>query len=216
MKKILASLITLAITFSFLPASAGAASPAPARQDILVMKHDLFTLWVTGFSSPRQMDEGELLQASLRFILHGQSSESVESLEEHPARFTNLPSEYGLFVSAKDVENVARRVFNGFIGKSLPPGVFRGSEGYYINQPVFDEFAPVDDDARLPGYCTVESTMQQPNGILILNGKVRRFKQNIDSGQEILWASAPFMARFIFEDGRWVLTTFIFTEEAMG
>jgi len=216
MKKILTSLLTLAMTFSFLPVSAGAAGPVPTRQDILVMKHDLFTLWATGFSSPWQMDEGELLQATLRFILHGQYNDSVESLEEHPARFTNLPSEYGLFVPAKDVENVARRVFNGFIGNSLPPGVFKGAEGYYINQAVFDEFAPVDDDARLPGYCTVESTMQQPNGILILNGKVRHFKQNLDSGQEILWAAAPFMARFIFEDGRWILTTFIFTEEAMG
>ena len=216
MKKILASLITLAITFSFLPAPAGADGPAPTRQDILVMKHDLFILWATGFSCPWQMDEGELLQATLRFILHGQSNDSVESSDEHPARFTNLPSEYGLFVPAKDAEQVARRVFNGFIGNSLPPGVFKGSEGYYINLPVFYEFSPEVDDANLPGYCTVESTMQQPNGTFILNGKVRRFKQNLDTGQEILWAAAPFMARFIFEDGRWVLTTFIFTEEAMG
>lgn len=216
MKKILASLITLSIVFSFCSAPAGADGPVPTRQDILVMKNDLFTLWVTGFTSPRQMDEGELLQATLRFILHGQYNDSVESLEEQPARFTNLPSEYGLFVSSKDVEQVARRVFNGFIGNSLPPGVFRGAEGYYINPPVFYEFSPVDDDAGLPGYCTVESTMQQANGTFILNGKVRRFKQNLGMGQEILWAAAPFMARYTFEDGRWVLTTFIFTEEAMG
>lgn len=216
MKSILICLITLAIVFSFCPTPASAALPVPTKQDIFVMKNDLFTLWVTGFTSPRQMEEAERLQATLRFIIHGQSYDNVESLEENPARFTNLPPDYGLFVSTKTVEEVARRVFNGFIGKSLPPGVFRGAEGYYIDHVKFDEFSPVDGDAYLPGYCSVESMTQQMDGSLILSGKVRRFKQNLDTGQEILWAAAPFMARFTHEEGRWVLTTFIFTEEAMG
>ena len=41
-------------------------------------------------------------------------------------------------------------------------------------------------------------------------------KLNEDSGKEILWGAAPFMARFVREDGQWRLVSFIITEEAMG
>jgi hypothetical protein len=74
----------------------------------------------------------------------------------------------------------------------------------------------MDGEAYLPAYCAIESQMQQADGTLILNGRMRRFKQHPDSGQEILWASAPFMARFVPTERGWQLVSFIFTEEAMG
>ena len=215
MKKILASLLVLVLPF-LLPAPAKAA-PSPSRQDLLVMEHELLTLWSMGITSSGPMDEQELLSATLRYLMQGELEESVEEISSNPGRFTNLPPDYSLFVPRQKAENTAFLVFNGFVGQNLPSGVFLGAEGYYINPiALVQSHAAMEGEGYLPAYCTIESQMQQADGTLILNGRVRRFKQHPDTGQEILWASAPFMARFVPTERGWQLVSFIFTEEAMG
>ena len=216
MKKILASLLVLALSF-LLSAPAEAAPQKPTKQDILSMKHSLLTLWKMGIKSSQPMGEAELMASTLVFLLQGELEESVEEISENPGRFTNLPPDYSLFVPRQKAENTAFLVFNGFVGQSLPSGVFLGAEGYYINPiALVQSHAAMDGEGYLPAYCTIESQMQQADGTLILNGRMRRFKQHPDSGQEILWASAPFMARFVPTERGWQLVSFIFTEEAMG
>ena len=216
MKKILASLIVLAFAF-MASAPAEAAPQKPTRQDILVMKHNLLTLWKMGIKSSQPMGEAELMASTLVFLLQGELEESVEEISENPDRFTNLPPDYSLFVPRQKAENTAFLVFNGFVGQNLPSGVFLGAEGYYINPiALVQSHAAMEGEGYLPAYCTIESQMQQADGTLILNGRMRRFKQNSDTGQEILWGSAPFMARFVPTERGWQLVTFIFTEEAMG
>jgi hypothetical protein len=214
MKKILASLIIAALA-ALASAPAGPAPAKPTKQDILVMKHDLLTLWNMGINSPRQMDEEELLFMSLSFLMRSQMGDSAELSSEYPNRFTNLPQNYSLFFPKKDVERVARLVFNGFLGTEHPEGVFLGAEGWYIDENIFGRDVEPFSDGFLPSYCTVESMMQQADGTLIFNGKMRRFKQ-VDGTGEILWAAAPFMARFSPAEEGWQLVSFIFTEEAMG
>ena len=218
MKKILAPLLVLALSFLLsAPAEAASAKPAPTKQDILVMKHNLLTLWKMGIKSSQPMGEAELMASTLVFLLQGELEESVEEISTNPDRFTNLPPDYSLFVLRQKAENTAFLVFNGFVGQNLPSGVFLGAEGYYINPiALVQSHAAMEGEGYLPAYCTIESQMQQADGTLILNGRMRRFQQNSDTGQEILWASAPFMARFVPTERGWQLVSFIFTEEAMG
>ena len=215
MKKILAAFFVLALALCIAaPSQAGTAKPL--KQDILVMKHDLLNLWHMGIGSADMMDRDHALFSSLRFILRGELGDSVEYRADYPDRFVNLPEKYDLFVPSVHVKQVAFRVFNSFVEEELPHGVFLGAEGYYVCSEEFNAGAEIDGDSYLPTYCTIESMMQQADGSLLLSGKVRSFKQNFETGQEILWASAPFMARFSPADGGWHLVTFIFTEEAMG
>ena len=218
MKKIFASLLALALSFVLsAPMYASSEKPAPSRQDVLVMKHTLLTLWNMNIKSSQPMDEAELLSSALIFLMRGELEESMEEASVHPARFTNLPPEYSLFVRKEKAENTAFLVFNGFVGQHLPSGVFLGAEGYYINPiALAQSHFSMEGDGYLPSYCAVESMMQQSDGTVMLNGKMRRFQQNHDTGQEILWGSAPFMARFVPTERGWQLTSFIFTEEAMG
>ena len=214
MKKILASLIVLALAFTA-SAPAEAAPPKPTKQDLLVMKHNLLTLWNMGIMNPQQVDPTELLHTSISFLMRGQLNDSCEMRVDYPSRFTNLPPNYDMFFSKADVEKTAFLVFNGFIGESMPPSVFLGAEGYYVDNQKFYADIVIDGDTYQPSYCTIEAMMQQADGTVILNGKVRRFKQ-LNGPQEILYGSAPFMARFVPTDRGWQLVTFIFTEEAMG
>lgn len=214
MKKILASLIAMALALA-VSVPAEAAPSQPSKQELLVMKHDLLTLWNMGFESPRQMDEKELLFISISFLMRSQMGDSAELSSEYPSRFTNLPQNYSLFFPKKEVERVARLVFNGFLGAEQPEGVFLGAEGWYVDENVFGQDVEPFSDGFLPSCCTVESMMQQADGTLMLNGKARRFRQVEGSG-EILWAAAPFMARFVPTETGWQLTSFIFTEEGMG
>ena len=215
MKKILASLVVLALAF-MASAPVEAAPQKPTRQDLLVMKHNLLTLWNMGIMNPQQVDASEALHTSIHFLIRSQINESCEMREEHPSRFANLPPNYDLFFPKAEVENTACLVFNGFIGEARPTSMFLGSEGWYVDSEKFYADIEIDSDSYLPSYCTIEAMMQQADGTLILNGKVRRFKQDHDTGQEILWAAAPFMARFAPAERGWQLVTFIFTEEAMG
>ena len=215
MKKLLTALVVLALALGFsIPSQAEPAKPT--KQDILVMKHDLLNLWHMGIGNAEEMDREHALFSSLRFILRGELGDSVEYRADYPDRFTNLPEKYDLFVPFSNAKQVAFRVFNAFVGEELPHGVFFGAEGYYVCTNELNAGTEIDGDSFLPSYCSIESMMQQADGTLLLSGTVRAFKQNFDTGQEILWASAPFMARFSPADGGWHLVTFIFTEEAMG
>jgi hypothetical protein len=215
MKKLFAALVVLVLALGFtIPSLAGPVKPT--KQDILVMKHDLLNLWHMGIGNAEEMDRDHALFSSLRFILRGELGDSVEYRADYPDRFTNLPEKYDLFVSSANAKQVAFRVFNAFLEEELPHGVFLGAEGYYICTSEFNAGTAIAGDSYLPSYCSIEGMMQQADGTLLLSGKVRVFKQNFDTGEEILWASAPFMARFSPEDGGWHLVTFIFTEEAMG
>ena len=84
MKKILASLLVLALSFLLsAPAQAAEASPAPTKQDILVMKHNLLTLWKMGIKSSQPMGEAELMASTLVFLLQGGLEESAEVIYQH-------------------------------------------------------------------------------------------------------------------------------------
>ena len=214
MKKILASLIVLARAF-MASAPADAAPKKPTKQDILVMKHNLLTLWNMGIMNPQQVDTSEALHTSISFLIRGQMNESCEMRSDYPARFTNLPPNYDLFFPKAVVEDTAFLVFNGFIGEARPTSMFLGAEGWYVDSEKYYADIEMDSDSFLPSYCTIEAMMQQADGTLILNGKVRRFKQ-LNSAEEVLFGSAPFMARFAPTERGWQLVTFIFTEEAMG
>lgn len=213
MNKLLVSLMLLALACG--PVSSDAAPPEPAKQDILVIKHTLLTLWNMGMTSPQQMGEAELLHTTLLFLMRGQLNDSCEIRGDYPTRFSNLPQNYDMFFSSADVEKAAFLVFNGFVGTQMPNGVFLGAEGYYVDNKAFYSEIVVNGDSFQPSYCTIESMMQQPDGTLILNGKVRRFKQ-LNSAEETLFGSALFMARFAPTERGWQLVTYIFTEEAMG
>ena len=215
MKKLLAALFVLAFTLGFsIPSQAEPVKPT--KQDILVMKHDLLTLWHMGIGNAEEMDREHALFSSLRFIMRGELGDSVEFRAEYPDRFTNLPEKYDVFVHSANAGKVAFRVFNSFLEEDLPHGVFLGAEGYYICMSEFNAGAEFNEESFLPAYCTIESMMQQADGTLLMSGKMRAFKQNFDTSEEILWAAAPFMARFSPAEGGWHLVTFIFTQEAMG
>ena len=214
MKKILASLVILALAF-MASAPAEAAPQKPTKQDILVMKHNLLTLWNMDIMTPQQVDTSEALHTTIAFLMRGQLNESCETRADYPSRFTNLPPNYDLFFPKAEVEKTAFLVFNGFIGEARPTSMFLGAEGWYVDSEKFYADIEMDSDSFLPSYCTIEAMMQQADGTLILNGKVRRFKQ-LNSAEEVLFGSAPFMARFAPTERGWQLVTFIFTEEAMG
>ena len=210
--------LVLAILLAVAPVQAvSAAQPSPDTREVLLLRQSLFTLWQMGFSFSRPLDAHELCDATLRFLIRNQFMHSAAFREDASARFANIPENYNVFFDKALVEQTARYIFNGWIDQNaLCPGVFLGASGYYVDMERLHRDIPINDDTFLPGYASVESLQQQGDGTLIMSGKFRRFKLNEDSGKEILWGAAPFMARFVLEDGKWRLVSFIITEEAMG
>lgn len=220
MKKMLASFFALAL-FCLLSASpacsATAEKASPSKQDVLVMKHTMLTLWDLGITEARPINPVELCRSALSFLMRGEFSTSAEFSSMYPARFANLPEKYGAFFHKKLVEKTARLVFNGWLDENaLPEGVFLGAEGYYVDMEAFHKGIPANDDMWLPSYAAVESMLQQTDGTVIVNGRLRRFKSAESIHNEFLWASAPFMARFVPTEEGWQLTSFVITAETMG
>ncbi len=199
---------------SVAPSAAGA---EPDTQDVLLMRQTVLTLWNLGLTSSMPMDAQELCGVTLRFLIRNQIKDSVELREDYPKRFANIPDRYIMFFDRELVEKTAQNVFNGWIDPdNLYPGVFLGSEGYYVDSERLHEGIFMDDNIFLPSYAAVESVQQQADGTVILSGKLRRFTTSEYSEKEILWQAAPFMARFAPSDGGRRLVSFIITEEAMG
>jgi len=198
-------------------ATPSAARAEPDTKDVLLMRQTLLTLWNLGFTSPIPMDAQELCGVTLRFLIRNQIKDSVELREDYPKRFANLPDRYIMFFDRELVEKTAQNIFNGWIDPdALYPGVFLGSEGYYVDSERLHEDIFIDENVFLPSYAAIESVQQQADGTVILSGKLRRFNMSEYSEKEILWQAAPFIARFVPVDNGWKLVSFIITEEAMG
>jgi len=214
MKKIFAFLFVSSILFAFSSTSA-LATKKPEKEDILLMKHTVLTLWNMGLNTSHSMDNTALYINTLRFLIRGQVNHNGEFREDYPNRFINIPEKFNLFFDQELVERTGRIVFDGWMDSStLPPGIFLGAKGYYVEDEILNQ--PFPTESYLPSFAAVDSLQQLQNGTVILSGKLRRFKQNPSTLEEIPWASAPFMARFSPTEEGWQLTSFVITEEALG
>ena len=123
------------------------------------------------------------------------------------------------FVPKQKVEESARTIFGQEVSQHV---AFKGS--YFDGNGYFLDFGALSDktgnicnlspDNLLPGYANVEMMEPIDEKHWEMFGRLQRFKE-VDGG-EIVWKEATFHVIVHHQDGKLLLRSFEFTEQAMG
>ena len=201
MNKIL--LLVVSACLLLCPLSASAQGNAPSRAEVLVMKDNLLILWSMGLTKSAPKSQ-EALCVDRRM---------------DPDLFQGIPERYMGFVPKQKVEESARTIFGQEVSQHV---AFKGS--YFDGNGYFLDFGALSDktgnicnlspDNLLPGYANVEMMEPIDEKHWEMFGRLQRFKE-VDGG-EIVWKEATFHVIVHHQDGKLLLRSFEFTEQAMG
>lgn len=217
MNKIL--LLVVSACLLFCPLSASAQGDAPSRTEVLVMKDNLLVLWSMGLMKSAPKSQEALCRDALFFLILAEGSACGVDRRMAPDTFQGIPERYMGFVPKRKVEEAARTIFGQEVTQHVAfKGTHFDGNGYFLDFSVLSDktgnicnLSPVD---LLPGYADLE--MMEPTGgnAWEMFGRLQRFKE-VDGG-EILWKEATFRVTAQHQNGKLLLRSFEFTEQAMG
>lgn len=217
MNKIL--LLVVSACLLLCPLSVSAQGNAPSRAEVLVMKDNLLVLWSMGLMKNAPKSQEALCRDALFFLILTEGSACGVDRRMDPAPFQGIPERYMGFVPKQKVEEVARTIFGQEVSQHVAfKGTYFDGNGYFLDFGALnDKTGNVGDlfpDEQLPGYANLE--MMEPTGgnDWEMFGRLQRFKE-VDGG-EIVWKEATFHVTVQLQNGKLLLRSFEFTEQAMG
>lgn len=217
MNKIL--LLVVSACLLLCPLSASAQGDAPSRAEVLVMKDNLLILWSMGLTKNAPKSQEALCRDALFFLILAEGSDCGVDRRMNPDPFQGIAENYMGFVPKQKVEEVARTIFGQEVSQHVAfKGTYFDGNGYFLDFGALnDKTHNVGDlfpDEQLPGYVNLE--MMEPTGgnAWEMFGMLQRFKE-VDGG-EIVWKEATFRVTVQLQNGKLLLRSFEFTEQAMG
>ena len=169
------------------PLSASAQGNAPSRAEVLVMKDNLLILWSMGLTKSAPKSQEALCRDALFFLILSEGSACGVDRRMDP----DLVAFKGSYFDG-----------NGYF---LDFGALSDKTGNICN---------LSPDNLLPGYANVEMMEPIDEKHWEMFGRLQRFKE-VDGG-EIVWKEATFHVIVHHQDGKLLLRSFEFTEQAMG
>ena len=218
MKKIM--LLMILMCQMFCPLSAPAQDSGPSRVEELLLQDSMLVLWSMGLKESEPKNQDTLCRDALFFVILSEDS-FVCGVERsrYPELFRGIPENYQGFISKRKVEEAARTIFGQEVSQHV---AFKGS--YFDGNGYFLDFGALSDktgnicnlspDNLLPGYANVEMMEPIDEKHWEMFGRLQRFKE-VDGG-EIVWKEATFHVIVHHQDGKLLLRSFEFTEQAMG
>ena len=217
MNKIL--LLVVSACLLLCPLSASAQGNSPSRAEVLVMEDNLLVLWSMGLMKNASKSQEALCRDALFFLILKEGSACGVDRRMDPDLFQGIPERYMGFVPKQKVEESARTIFGQEVSQHV---AFKGS--YFDGNGYFLDFGALSDktgnicnlspDDLLPGYTNVEMMEPIDEKHWEMFGRLQRFKE-VDGG-EIIWKEATFHVIVHHQDGKLLLRSFEFTEQAMG
>lgn len=217
MNKIL--LLVVSACLLLCPLSASAQGKAPSRAEVLVMKDNLLVLWSMGLMKSAPKSQEALCRDALFFLILAEGSACGVDRHMAPDHFQGIAENYEGFVPKQKVEEAARTIFGQEVTQHVASrGTYFDGNGYFLDFSVLSDktgntcnLSPVD---LLPGYANLEVMEPTSGNNWEMFGRLQRFKE-VDGG-EILWREAVFRVTVQLQDGKLLLRSFEFTEQAMG
>lgn len=217
MNKIL--LLVVSACLLLCPLSASAQGKAPSRAEVLVMKDNLLVLWSMGLMKSAPKSQEALCRNALFFLILAEGSACGVDRHMAPDHFQGIAENYEGFVPKQKVEEAARTIFGQEVTQHVASrGTYFDGNGYFLDFSVLSDktgntcnLSPVD---LLPGYANLEVMEPTSGNNWEMFGRLQRFKE-VDGG-EIVWKEATFHVIVHHQDGKLLLRSFEFTEQAMG
>lgn len=217
MNKIL--LLVVSACLLLCPLSASAQGKAPSRAEVLVMKDNLLVLWSMGLMKSAPKSQEALCRDALFFLILAEGSACGVDRHMAPDHFQGIAENYEGFVPKQKVEEAARTIFGQEVTQHVASrGTYFDGNGYFLDFSVLSDktgntcnLSPVD---LLPGYANLEVMEPTSGNNWEMFGRLQRFKE-VDGG-EIVWKEATFHVIVHHQDGKLLLRSFEFTEQAMG
>lgn len=217
MNKIL--LLVVSACLLLCPLSASAQGKAPSRAEVLVMKDNLLVLWSMGLMKSAPKSQEALCRDALFFLILAEGSACGVDRHMAPDHFQGIAENYEGFVPKQKVEEAARTIFGQEVTQHVASrGTYFDGNGYFLDFSVLSDktgntcnLSPVD---LLPGYANLEVMEPIDEKHWEMFGRLQRFKE-VDGG-EIVWKEATFHVIVHHQDGKLLLRSFEFTEQAMG
>lgn len=213
------SLLVVSACLLLCPLSASAQGQTPSRAEVLVMKDNLLVLWSMGLMKSAPKSQEALCRDALFFLILAEGSACGVDRRMDPDHFQGISERYEGFVPKQKVEEAARIIFGQDVSQHVASrGTYFDGNGYFLDFSVLSDktgnacnLSPVD---LLPGYANLEVMEPTGGNAWEMFGRLQRFKE-VDGG-EILWREAVFRVTVQLQDGKLLLRSFEFTEQAMG
>ena len=217
MNKVLLLVILACLLLCPLPTFAQGAFPSRAEQ--LVMEDNLLILWSMGLTKSAHKSQNELCRDALFFLILSEGSVCGLDRDEHPSFFQGISENLRGYVPKDGVEEIARTIFGQEVSRHGDfEGVYFDGNGYFIDFSVLSDktgnICNLSSDDLLPGYADLEVMEPTGGNNWEMFGRLQRFKE-VDGG-EIIWREATFHVIVHHQDGKLLLRSFEFTEQAMG
>lgn len=217
MNKIL--LLVVSACLLLCPLSASAQGKAPSRAEVLVMKDNLLVLWSMGLMKSAPKSQEALCRDALFFLILAEGSACGVDRHMDPDHFRGISERYEGFVPKQKVEEAARTIFGQDVSQHVASrGTYFDGNGYFLDFSVLSDktgnVCNLSSDDWLPGYANLEVMEPTGGNVWEMFGRLQRFKE-VDGG-EILWKEAVFRVTVQLRDGKLLLRSFEFTEQAMG